>query len=167
MYVGRIQGNRDGRALADIMLPATKGSGSRDILVKAFSSFCLAARKIIAYAPPDVGVWVLYDMDSLPTWNRDKLVLIGDAAHPFLPCTTTSPQDADDDLVDSDLDLGQGGAMAIESAACIAQLLPADTKATDLTDRLALYTEIRYERAEHIRHVTRLNGLAESERPRG
>jgi len=35
-------------------------------------------------------VWDLLDMDVIPTWNKNRLVLIGDAAHPFLPCTLPS-----------------------------------------------------------------------------
>jgi salicylate hydroxylase len=62
-------------------------SGSRDQLVKSFEHMCPAARKIVALAPADVKVWVLYDMQALPSWTRERLVLIGDAAHPFLPCT--------------------------------------------------------------------------------
>jgi hypothetical protein len=48
---------------------------------------CPAARKIASLADEEVKVWMLYDMQSLPSWTRGRLVLIGDAAHPFLPCT--------------------------------------------------------------------------------
>lgn len=30
-------------------------------------------------------VWELLDLDPLPTWVNDKLALLGDAAHPYLP----------------------------------------------------------------------------------
>jgi 2-polyprenyl-6-methoxyphenol hydroxylase-like FAD-dependent oxidoreductase len=29
--------------------------------------------------------WELLDMDVLSTWVNDRLALLGDAAHPFLP----------------------------------------------------------------------------------
>jgi hypothetical protein len=69
-------------------------SGSRDKLIRSFEHMCPAARKIVSLADTDVKVWVLYDMQSLPTWTRQRLVLIGDAAHPFLPCIykANSPQ---------------------------------------------------------------------------
>lgn len=30
-------------------------------------------------------VWTLLDMDRIPRWFKGKVVLLGDAAHPFLP----------------------------------------------------------------------------------
>jgi 2-polyprenyl-6-methoxyphenol hydroxylase-like FAD-dependent oxidoreductase len=60
--------------------------------------------------------------------------------------------------------LGQGGAMAIEDAVCIARLLPADTSASEIEERLEWYGGIRYKRAEYVREQTRRNGLDEEER---
>jgi hypothetical protein len=31
-------------------------------------------------------VWQLVDMDTLETWTNKRLALLGDAAHPLLPC---------------------------------------------------------------------------------
>jgi salicylate hydroxylase len=56
------------------------------MLIKSFEQFCPSVKKIISLASEDVGLWTLHDMQSLPTWTKDHLVLIGDAAHPFLPC---------------------------------------------------------------------------------
>jgi hypothetical protein len=33
----------------------------------------------------DLKLWTLLDMDRIPTWHKERLVLLGDAAHPFLP----------------------------------------------------------------------------------
>ena len=33
----------------------------------------------------ELKVWTLLDMERIPTWHKDRLVLLGDAAHPFLP----------------------------------------------------------------------------------
>ena len=54
--------------------------------------------------------------------------------------------------------------MAIEDAVCIARLLPADTPASGVEDRMKVYEEIRYKRAEYVREQTRRNGLDEEER---
>ena len=56
---------------------------------EAFSKFFPAARKIITYADEDIPSWQLMDMDKMSNWHKGKLVLIGDAAHPFLPCEFT------------------------------------------------------------------------------
>lgn len=34
----------------------------------------------------DVRFWKLIAREPIPTWHKDRLVLIGDAAHPMLPC---------------------------------------------------------------------------------
>lgn len=60
--------------------------------------------------------------------------------------------------------LGQGGAMAIEDAVCIARLLPKTTSASEVEGRLKCYEEIRYKRTEYVRDETRKNGLDEDER---
>lgn len=61
--------------------------------------------------------------------------------------------------------LGQGGAVAIEDAASAAQLLPQDTPASDVPDRLQLYERVRHERASWIQEQTRINALDEDKRP--
>jgi hypothetical protein len=33
-----------------------------------------------------ISLWKLLDRPSLPTWINNKAALLGDAAHPFLPC---------------------------------------------------------------------------------
>lgn len=146
--------------------------GSRDQLIKNFQHMCPAARKIVALAPADVKVWVLYDMRALPSWTRERLVLIGDAAHPFLPCTFSNPFQSLSAIALIELTspltvLGQGGAMAIEDAICLARLLPASTPASDLSSRTKLYEEIRYKCAEYVREQTRRNGFAKEERGLG
>lgn len=55
--------------------------------------------------------------------------------------------------------------MAIEDAISIARLLPSSTTSQDVQERLKMFEEIRYKRAEFVRDETRNNGLGESERP--
>lgn len=55
-------------------------------MMKGFESFYPAGRKLLSYAKDDLKVWQLVDMDQLERWHAGRLALIGDAAHPFLPC---------------------------------------------------------------------------------
>jgi 2-polyprenyl-6-methoxyphenol hydroxylase-like FAD-dependent oxidoreductase len=80
-------------------------------------------------------------MPILPTWINERLALLGDAAHPFLPHQ------------------GQGGGCAIEDAAALAVCFPSDTPASEVPARLKLYEEIRYERANRIQEYSRMAGL--------
>ena len=42
--------------------------------------------KLLSMADEEtLKVWELLDMEQLPSWTEEKLVLIGDAAHPFTP----------------------------------------------------------------------------------
>jgi salicylate hydroxylase len=52
------------------------------------------------------GGWGLHDLPRLTTWSRDRVVLLGDAAHPMLPF------------------LAQGAVMALEDAVILADALP-------------------------------------------
>ncbi|KAE8551263.1 hypothetical protein EYB25_007499 [Talaromyces marneffei] len=55
-------------------------------ILKILSSFSLAIVKLLSKVEPEsVRVWKLIDMDPLPRLNESRLVLIGDAAHPFFP----------------------------------------------------------------------------------
>lgn len=85
-------------------------------------------------------VWKLLDMDILDTYVNDRLALIGDAAHPFLPHQ------------------GQGGGQAIEDAVALAVVLEGDTKPSEVNARLRLYESIRKERAEKIQYYSRVAG---------
>lgn len=122
-------------------------------------------QKIVSQASEDVGLWTLNDMQSLPTWMRDRLVLIGDAAHPFLPCESHSHNVRKDRKLIRYPVLGQGGAMAIEDGICLARLLRPETPADAVYKRLQTFEELRYKRVEFVRDETRQNGLDEGERP--
>lgn len=60
--------------------------GDKDKMEKSFEKFHEAARRLLGYAGEDLKAWKLNDLAALKSWGRQKLVLIGDAAHPFLPC---------------------------------------------------------------------------------
>jgi salicylate hydroxylase len=60
--------------------------GNKESMEKGFESFSQPARKFLSYAGNDLKLWQMVDMDSLKSWTNGRLALIGDAAHPFLPC---------------------------------------------------------------------------------
>jgi 2-polyprenyl-6-methoxyphenol hydroxylase-like FAD-dependent oxidoreductase len=60
------------------------------------------------------------------------------------------------------VDLGQGGAQAIEDALSLGVFLSAGTKGSEVPERLALYEQARKERAERIQQATRTSGLDRS-----
>ena len=70
--------------------------------------------------------WGLFGRSALPAWQRGRVTLIGDAAHPMLPF------------------LGQGAAMAIEDAVVLAR---AFAEAVAGGRALAVYERARFERA--------------------
>jgi len=63
------------------------------------------ASDIISATTNELAAFPLYDMPVVPTWHRDAMVIIGDAAH------ATSPSS------------GQGASMAIEDAIVLAKCL--------------------------------------------
>ncbi|KAK6087680.1 FAD binding domain protein [Seiridium cupressi] len=109
----------------------------KEALLGSFSAFGPGPREVLKQAPEaEIKVWSLEDMESLATWFKGPLVLIGDAAHPFMPYS------------------GQGGAMAIEDGAALGAVLPIGTKASEIPARLALWQKCRQNRVEHIRAFT-------------
>jgi len=57
--------------------------------------------------------------------------------------------------------------MAIEDGVSIAALLPADTPASAVPERLELYQEVRHERGTRIQQGSRVNGMDADKRPKG
>lgn len=84
--------------------------------------------------------WHLLDMYPLPSFTKENLVLLGDAAHPYLPHQ------------------GQGAGSAIEDAAALAVVLGRDVRREEIQDRLKLYEAIRKARAHRIQEFSRVSG---------
>lgn len=115
--------------------------GSKKSLLDVYAEYDESARALLDKASPEtVKVWQLLDMDKLLTWINDKLALLGDAAHPFLPHQ------------------GQGGGQAIEDAAALATVLPFGTRSDEVPERLKVYESCRFERAHRIQEYTRIAG---------
>lgn len=90
-------------------------------------------------------VFQLLDMEQMPSFIHEKLAVIGDAAHPFLPYQ------------------GQGGGQAMEDGAALAAVLPLGTPAADVTERLQIFERCRYERAHKVQQYTRIAGMSTAE----
>ncbi|KAK6594928.1 FAD binding domain-containing protein [Botrytis cinerea] len=99
----------------------------------AKGEFSPALQAVISKAQ-DVKFWKLIAREPIPTWHKDKLVLIGDAAHPMLPFQA------------------QGGCQAIEDAGALGVLLnqvdPNDKET--LEKRLQLYEKVRRNRGSSL-----------------
>jgi salicylate hydroxylase len=84
--------------------------------------------------------WALYDREPLPVWTKERLTLLGDAAHPMLP------------------HLGQGANQSIEDGMALATILArADRK--DIPAALQAYETLRRERVAEVQLGARKNGM--------
>ena len=92
-----------------------------------YRGWCAPTDELIARS----RVWVrtpIHDVPRLPSWHRDRVVLIGDAAHAMSPAG------------------GQGASLALEDAMLIGRL--AADRARSLEESFTLFERIRRSRAE-------------------
>lgn len=82
--------------------------------------------------------YALCDREPLRKWHTNRLVLLGDAAHPMLPL------------------LGQGANSAIEDAMALATLLEGVSGA-EVPERLHLYQRLRQDRTARFQHGSRVH----------
>lgn len=114
---------------------------NKNALLQVYKDFDPACISLISKADASsLKTWKLLDMDVLPTWTNDRLALLGDAAHPFLPHQ------------------GQGAAVAMEDAAALATVLERSLSRDEVPARLELYESIRNGRANRIQEYSRLAG---------
>jgi salicylate hydroxylase len=85
-------------------------------------------------------LWALYDRDPLPCWTKDRLTLLGDAAHAMLP------------------HLGQGANQSIEDGITLATILARADRDTAPAALLA-YEGLRRDRVAEVQSGARRNGL--------
>jgi FAD-dependent urate hydroxylase len=93
--------------------------------------------EIICSTEGDIGKWPVYDLPSLPTWHRETVCLIGDAAH------ATSPH------------VGQGASLAMEDAIALAKCV---RDVEGVSEAFAAFEGLRRERVEAIVKMSRETG---------
>jgi 2-polyprenyl-6-methoxyphenol hydroxylase-like FAD-dependent oxidoreductase len=98
-------------------------------LLDLFAGDDSPACRIVESTPGELHGWATYDMPSVRHWYRDRMVLIGDAAH------ATSPAS------------GQGASMAIEDAVELGRCLR-DLPEPDAA--FAAYERLRRDRVERV-----------------
>lgn len=129
---------------SDVTGAGWQETASKQRMLEIYKNFDPTITAILEKAE-EPKVWQLLDMEQIPSFIVDKLALIGDAAHPFLPHQ------------------GQGGGQAMEDAVALAAVLPLGTKPAEVPERLVIYNECRYERAHKIQDFTRTAGMDAAE----
>ena len=112
----------------------------RDRLLELFANEGLAQDLVNASDEIFAG-WNTYDFPKVPTWHRNQMIIVGDAAH------ATSPAS------------GQGASMAIEDAVTLAMCLRDNASVSDAFTR---YEELRRNRVERVVAQGKRNGDGKS-----
>jgi len=112
----------------------------KETVLNRFVAWHAPVREVIeSTSEPEIVRNDIYDMDPLPSWSRDAVTLLGDAAHPSTP------------------DLGQGACQAIEDGVVLAHAL---AECRDTAGGLALYEQRRVRRTRAISLQSRRIGQA-------
>ncbi|MFZ1815892.1 MAG: 3-hydroxybenzoate 6-monooxygenase [Rhizobiaceae bacterium] len=110
---------------------------SHEEVRRGFEHISERARKIIDHGT-DWKLWVLCDRDPVTTWQDERVVLLGDAAHPMLQY------------------FAQGACMAMEDAVCLCASL--EGASGDPVRAFAKYTSMRTLRTARVQLQSRLIG---------
>lgn len=89
----------------------------------------------------DMYLWKVADRDPLPAYYKDRLVVLGDAAHPMLPT------------------LGNGAGMAIEDAGALGVVMEGVKDVREVTGRLKVWDGVRRPRASAVQLLSRTMGV--------
>src|SRR5438105_13148776 len=113
--------------------------GDPDVLRQAFAGWDPRIEQLLKEVQLTFR-WALHDREPLPVWTRQRLSLLGDAAHPMLP------------------HLGQGANQSIEDGMALATIL-ARADRTTAPQALLAYERLRRERVAQVQRGARENGL--------
>jgi salicylate hydroxylase len=113
--------------------------GDPEILRQAFAGWDPRIQQLLGEVQVTFR-WALYDREPLPVWTRQRLSLLGDAAHPMLP------------------HLGQGANQSIEDGMALATILAHADRAS-APQALLAYERLRRERVAQVQRGARENGL--------
>jgi salicylate hydroxylase len=113
--------------------------GDPDVLRQAFAGWDPRIEQLLKEVQLTFR-WALYDREPLPVWTRQRLGLLGDAAHPMLP------------------HLGQGANQSIEDGIALATILARADRAS-APQALVAYERLRRERVAQVQRGARENGL--------
>ncbi|ETI27718.1 hypothetical protein G647_00167 [Cladophialophora carrionii CBS 160.54] len=120
---------------------------SRALLLERLSTLPPVIQALGRKADDYVFDWKIADREPLPTYHKDRLVLVGDAAHPMWPRQ------------------GQGAAQSIEDAATLGILMSQLEDEADIPKRLALYDELRVPRTSIVQQLS--HSREEDRQPQG
>jgi salicylate hydroxylase len=123
----------------EVMKESWSAPGDPDVLRREFAGWDPRIQELLSEVQVTFR-WALYDREPLPVWTRERLSLLGDAAHPMLP------------------HLGQGANQSIEDGMALATILG---RADRTTAPLALqaYERLRRERVAQVQRGARENGM--------
>jgi FAD-dependent urate hydroxylase len=118
----------------------------RESLVDLFREDVTPAADIIRATPHILPPWGTYDLPSVPTWHRGRMIIVGDAAHAASPAS------------------GQGASMALEDAVMLARCL---RDVPDITEAFETHERLRRERVERVVAQGKRNGDGKAPGPIG
>ena len=121
----------------DWQLESWTAPGDVAELREVYKDFHPEARRLLA-ACDQVLKSALYIREPLPSWHNERMVLLGDAAHPMMPF------------------MAQGAGQAIEDAVVLARCL-ADRHFVDPAAAFAAYQTARHDRTSQIQIGSRGN----------
>lgn len=111
--------------------------GEKQALLSRFGQWCPPLQELLDL-PERWLKWALFRKRPMRRWGRGKVTLLGDAAHPMLPF------------------LAQGGAMAIEDAAVLAECL---SRGGEVEPALRSYEGLRRARTARVQSEANRNDL--------
>lgn len=109
-------------------LSAVESRRWTEILSELFAEDAGPAVEIIRATTNRLAAWSTYDLPRVPHWHKDRMIIIGDAAHATAPSS------------------GQGASMAIEDGVLLAKCL----RDLPLSGAFEAFTALRRERVEAV-----------------